>query len=179
MKIIALVPARINSKRLKRKNIRFINGKPMISYAINACKRTKLIAEVYVSTESDIIASVAKEYGAKVINRPKELAEDNVRTQDVLQHFASVVKDFDILVAVQANSPQVDYRNIEKAIDILIEDSEITEVRSINKNLKDNGAIWVLRRDTIFWDGLSHHQAFVIDNAINIHSKAFFTISFL
>ena len=67
MKIVALIPARISSKRLKGKNIRLIDGKPMISYAITACKRSRLIDKVYVSTESAIIANIAKEYGATAI----------------------------------------------------------------------------------------------------------------
>lgn len=167
---MAVIPARIGSKRLSRKNIRVVNEKPMISYAIDACKKVKEIEDVYVSTESDIIADIAKKNGAKVVIRPKYLAEDNVPTQDVLKHFAQKI-NFDIVVLVQANSPQVDYKNIKKTIDILIEDETITEVRSINEDLKDNGAIWALKRETIFWDGLSHHQAFVIDNAIDVHSK--------
>lgn len=169
-KIFAIIPARLGSKRLKRKNIRLVNGKPMMSYAIDACKKVKEIEDVYVSTESYVIADIAKKNGAKVVIRPKHLAEDNVPTQDILKHFAQKI-NFDIVVLVQANSPQVYYKNIKKAIDILMGDETITEVRSINKDLKDNGAIWTLRRETIFWDGLSHHQAFVIDNAIDVHSK--------
>jgi len=171
MKIVALIPARIGSKRLKRKNIRLINGKPMISYAINACKRSRLIDKVYVSTESDIIANIAKEYGATVIDRPKELAEDNVRTQDVFEHFASMVKDFDILVAIKANSPNVRAENIDKGIQKLISNN-LWEVRSITSDGLDNGAMWILKRDTIFWHGLSVYFGVIIDDAVEVHTLA-------
>lgn len=173
MKIVSLIPARINSKRLKRKNIRLMNGKPMISYAINACKNSKLIDDVYVSTESDVIANIAKEYGATVIKRPKELAEENVCTQDVFEHCASVVKDFGILVVVQANSPNVKTENIDKGIQKLI-DNNLWEVRSISSDGLENGAIWILKRDTIFWRGLSAHFGVVIDDAVDVHTLADF-----
>ena len=171
MNIVALIPARINSKRLKRKNIRLINDKPMISYAINACKGSRLIDKVYVSTESDIIANIAKEYGAMVINRPKELAGDNVRTQDVFEHFASVVKDFDILVAIQANSPNVKVENIDQCIKKLISNN-LWEVRSISSDGLENGAIWILKRDAIFWHGLSVYFGVIVVDAVDVHTLA-------
>ncbi len=171
IKIVALIPARMGSKRLKNKNIRLINGKPMISYAISACQRSSLIDKVFVSTESDIIAGVAREYGATVVDRPKELAEDNVRTQDVLEHFANLVKDFDILVVVQANSPNVRTENIDRGIQMLI-DNNLWEVRSVDSDGLDNGAIWILKRDTIFWHGLSSHFGVVVDDAVDVHTLA-------
>lgn len=171
MRIVALIPARISSKRLKRKNLRLINGKPMISYAITACKRSRLIDKVYVSTESNIIANIAKEYGATVINRPKELAEDNVRIQDVFEHFAGVVQDFDILVGVQANSPNVRTENIDNGIRKLLENN-LWEVRSVSPDGLENGAIWILKRDTIFWHGLSAYFGVIIVNAVDVHTIA-------
>lgn len=171
MKIVALIPARLDSKRLKRKNIRLINGKPIISYAINTCRSSRLIDKVYVSTESDIVANIAKEYGATVINRPKELAEDNVRTQDVFEHFASVVKDFDILVGVQANSPNVRTENIDSGIRKLLENN-LWEVRSVSSDGLENGAIWILKRDTIFWHGLSVYFGVIVVDAVDVHTTA-------
>jgi len=171
MKIVALIPARISSKRLKRKNIRLINGKPMISYAITACKRSGLIDKVYVSTESNIIANIAKEYGATAIKRPEELAEDNVRTQDVFEHFAGVVQDFDILVGVQANSPNVTTENIDNSIRKLL-DNNLWEVRSVSPDGLENGAVWVLKRDAIFWHGLSVHFGVITVDAVDVHTTA-------
>jgi CMP-N-acetylneuraminic acid synthetase len=169
MKIVALILARIGSRRLKRKNIRLVNGKPMISYAINSCKKSKLIDEVYVSTESKTIAEIVKKYDVKIINRPKKLARDNVRSQDVFQHFAKVVKDFDVLVSVQVNSPNVKTKNIDKAIKKLI-DNNLWEVKSVNSDGIQNGAIWVLKRDTIFWRGLSVYMGVVTDDSVDIHT---------
>lgn len=168
MRIVGLIPARLGSRRLKEKNIRQINGKPMIYYAIKACKNSRFIDEVYVSTESVKIARIAENYQAKIVMRPPELAEDDVPKQDVLKHFAKQL-DFDILVCVQSNSPQVKSENIDKAVRKLMH-YDLWEVVSINSKGLENGAFWVLKRKTIYWNGLSVYFGVVEDNAIDIHS---------
>lgn len=169
MKIVALIPARGGSKRLKNKNVRLLHGKPMVTYAINACLKSTFVEEVYVSTESSKIADIVREHGAKVIDRPPELAEDNVSTQEVFEHFAGVVKDFDILVGVQANSPNVTADNIDDGIRKLL-DNNLWEVRSVDSSGLEHGAVWVLKRDTIFWHGLSVYFGVITVNAVDVHT---------
>lgn len=169
MKIYAMIPARIGSKRLEKKNIRPFLGEPMIAYAIRACKKSKLIQKIFVSTESEEIAAVARQQGAKVIMRPYCLAEDNIPTQDVMKHFADNFQDMDILALVQANSPNVNPETIDRAIYKLIENN-LCEVRSVDKDGLENGAIWIARRKAIYWNGLSVYFGVVLDNSIDIHT---------
>lgn len=164
-----MIPARLGSKRLTRKNIHPFLGKPMIYYAIEACKSSKLIDRVFVSTESEEIAQIAKDFGADILIRPENLAEDDVPTQDVMKHFARNFKEMDILVLVQANSPNVRAGNIDKAINKLIKHN-LREVRSVNKHGLENGAIWVATREAIFWDGLTVYFGVVVDEAVDIHT---------
>lgn len=72
--MIAFIFARGGSKRLKNKNLRLIAGKPLIYYSINLAKKIKKIKDIYVSTDSKKIAKISKKYGAKIILRPKKLA---------------------------------------------------------------------------------------------------------
>lgn len=164
-----MIPARFGSKRLQRKNIYPFLGKPMIYYAITACKNSKLIDRVFVSTESEEIAHIAKDFGAEVLMRSKSLAEDKVPTQDVMKHFAQNFKEMDILVLIQANSPNVRSENIDKAINKIIKHN-LREVRSVNEEGLENGAIWAATREAIFWDGLSVYFGVVVDNAVDIHT---------
>jgi len=164
-----MIPARIGSKRLEKKNIRPFLGEPMVSYAIRACKDSKLIERVFVSTESEEIAAIARQYGAEVVIRPSCLAEDNIPTQDVMKHFADCFQDMDILALVQANSPNVKPETIDCAINKLIEHN-LWEVRSVNRDGLENGAIWIARRKAIYWDGLSVYFGVVLDNSIDIHT---------
>lgn len=169
-KVHAVIPARGGSKRLEKKNIRLLLGKPLLSYAIDACKRSKYIDEVYVSTEDEEIAKIAIAHGAKIIKRPDELAKDKVSTQDVLKHFADVNKEFDYMVGVQANSPQVNPSNIDKGIEMM-EKHKLWEVRSVDSDGLENGAFRVSTRDNIYWNGLSVYFGVVTENAIDIHKE--------
>src|SRR3989338_3213 len=109
-KILAIVPARGGSKRLPRKNIKKLNGKPMISYAIKAALLSDYIDRIIVSTDDPIIAKISEKYGAEVpFIRPAELATDTARPEHVLQHavayFSSNGFDADLIVLIQPSSP--------------------------------------------------------------------------
>jgi len=118
-KIIALIPARSDSKGIPHKNIKLLVGKPLIAYNILAAKKSKYIQDVYVSTDGEDIARICIEYGAKVIKRPKELATDEASSELALLHFAENV-DFDILVFLQCTSPLTLAEDIDNAVDKFI-----------------------------------------------------------
>ena len=82
---ICIIPARSGSKRIKNKNIKLFNGKPIISYAIKFAKSTGLFKKIVVSTDSYKISKIAKKYGAEVpFLRSKRLANDFAPTKDVI-----------------------------------------------------------------------------------------------
>ena len=86
-KIICVIPARKGSKGLKDKNIKKLNGIPLIAWSIKVAKRCKFIDEIIVSTDSLKIAEIAKKYGAKVpFLRPKKFATDKSSSFSVLKH---------------------------------------------------------------------------------------------
>src|SRR3972149_3230515 len=86
-KIVCVIPARGGSKGLPGKNIKKLLDKPLIAYTIEHAKSSKYIDRVIVSTDSQDIADVAKQYKAEVpFIRPGELASDNSSTLDVLIH---------------------------------------------------------------------------------------------
>lgn len=83
---VAIIPARGGSKRLLRKNVLPLAGKPMIAHPIQTAMESKLFSKVYVSTEDAEITAVARECGAEVIDRPDDLAGDIPGVDDVLLH---------------------------------------------------------------------------------------------
>ncbi len=120
-KLLALIPARGGSKGIKRKNIRDLNGKPLIAYSILAARESRYIDEVFVSTEDEEIAAVAREYGASVpMMRPAELAQDKSTTISVVCHavrnFISV-DEWDALVLLQPTQPLRTAEDIDGAIE--------------------------------------------------------------
>ena len=85
--IIAIIPARKNSKRIKNKNIKKFFNKPIISYSIDAAKKSKLFDSIIVSTDCKKIAKISRNYGAEVpFMRPRELSDDFTGTNDVIKH---------------------------------------------------------------------------------------------
>lgn len=102
--IIGLIPARAGSKGVPGKNIKMIYGKPLILWTIERALESKMLDHVIVSTDSKVIADIAKKAGAEVLIRPAELATDTASTQDVMIH---ALKNYpaDILVLLQPTSP--------------------------------------------------------------------------
>ena len=117
MKIVSIILARGGSKGIPDKNIIDLNGRPLIYYSINAAQKAK-IPEVWVSTDSKKIAMVAKQYNAKIIDRPKNLATDTSSSEDALNHFSKNI-DFDIMVFIQPTSPLLHSSDIVKGLDLV------------------------------------------------------------
>lgn len=110
MKNIAVIPARSGSKGLKDKNIRKLNGKPLLAYSIEAAQQSRKFDTIHVSTDSEHYAEIAREYGADVpFLRSAELASDTSSTWDamrfVLKRYKELGKEFDTITVLQPTSP--------------------------------------------------------------------------
>ena len=104
MATAALIPARGGSKRLPRKNILDLGGKPMLAYPIQAALTSGLFDQVYVSTEDAEIAEVAERHGAAIIKRPAELAADRSTVVDVCVHALETFPPIDLLCCIYATA---------------------------------------------------------------------------
>jgi CMP-N,N'-diacetyllegionaminic acid synthase len=170
--IYALIPARGGSKRLPRKNIYPVMGKPMIMYSIEAAQGSRFLKKdnIYVSTEDAEIKEVVKPY-VKVMDRPMELALDHVWTQDVVNHFAEQVKadKDDLIVIIQANSPQLTSEIIDQCIDMLFT-NKLWQVHTVDENLINNGAVQVLYNFVGQHQGKVNYNGVVITNLVDVHT---------
>ena len=104
MKIFAFIPARGGSKGLPGKNIKTLDGKPLIVHSIEQALSSECIDEVYVSSDSDEILNISKGNGAKTILRPDDISGDEATTESAVDHFISEV-DVDVVVLMQCTSP--------------------------------------------------------------------------
>ncbi|TIH11995.1 acylneuraminate cytidylyltransferase family protein [Marinifilum sp. JC120] len=127
---IAIIPARAGSKGVKNKNIVELNGKPLISYTIEAALDSGVFDHVFVTTDGEEIAEVSAECGAEVIDRPRELALDKSSSIDVIVH-ALEAKEFfkGCFCLLQPTSPLRDSKDIREAFE-LYKSSEATSVIS-------------------------------------------------
>lgn len=125
-KILGLIPARGGSKGLPKKNIKLLNGKPLIVWTIEQALNSKYLDKVVVSTDDTEIAKVSKKYGAEVpFLRPKELATDESPTIDTIFHAVNWFEDkgenFDYLALLEPTSPLRKKSDIDNAITTLID----------------------------------------------------------
>lgn len=122
--VIAIIPARGGSKGIPRKNVKLLAGKPLIAYTIEAAKQSKHIERVIVSTEDEEIKEFAQKYGAEVIDRPSELAQDSSPTLPVLQHVVQTLKtkneQVKLIVLLQSTAQFQRAEEIDEAIEKIL-----------------------------------------------------------
>lgn len=108
MKILGLIPARGGSKGVKRKNIKILGGKPLLSYTIDTALSCEMLSSVVVSTDDQEIAAIARASGAKVpFMRPAHLASDTSPSIDTIIHAVKALaeEDFDAVCLLQPTYP--------------------------------------------------------------------------
>jgi len=133
--VLVVIPARGGSKSIPRKNLRSLNGKPLISYAIETALEIKHNPDIYVSSEDEEILYIAAQFGAKVIVREKSLAADNT-TLDPVVYEAFIRaqqlegKVYDLIVTLQPTSPLLQSSSINDAIGRMIANPDIDTVIS-------------------------------------------------
>ena len=115
MKIIAMVPARIGSQRLKKKNLALINNKPLVYYAINAAKKSKIFDKIFINSDDKIFGKVAKKFNVDFYLRPKHLGSSNTKSDDIVFDFLNNF-DCDILVWVNSIAPLQTASEIKKVV---------------------------------------------------------------
>ena len=116
---LAIIPARGGSKRIPGKNIKNFLGKPIIAYSIETALQSKLFNEVMVSTDSDEIAEIAKQYGAKVpFMRSSKNSDDHASTMDVifevLDSYKKEGKEFKYICCIYPTAPLMQNNHLQK-----------------------------------------------------------------
>jgi pseudaminic acid cytidylyltransferase len=118
---VALIPARAGSKRIKNKNIKLFNGKPLIAYSIQAAIASGLFDLVMVSTDCQHIAKLSKELGASVpFIRPDSLSDDFTGTREVINHAIQTLqeqgKDIDYCCCIYATAPFIQTDHLRQGL---------------------------------------------------------------
>jgi len=151
MKIYGIIPARKESKRLTHKNIRTINNKTLIEYAIEEAKKSKYINDIFISSDDPVVLKIGKKYGLKERDRPKELATDTATSQEVVDDLDLWIPHDhkpDFYVLLQPTSPLRKAKHIDKCIETYIKGSfeSVISVKEIAPYVYyPNGAVYVFK----------------------------------
>lgn len=146
--ILAIIPARLGSKRLKYKNIKSFKGKPLFLWSFITAKKSKYIDKIIISTESKRILNYAKKYGySSNMLRNKKLSKDKTPSEDVILDILKKNNKYDYFILLQPTSPLRTHFDIDRSINLIIRKKKFFLV-SINKeNKKYNGAIYINKID--------------------------------
>ena len=126
--LIAMIPARLGSTRLKMKNLALINGKPMIYYAVQAAKDSEVFNQIVINSDSELFEKIAVRYGVDFYLRPKQLGGSNIKSDDVVFDFVNN-HNADIIAWVNPIAPFQTGKEIHKVVNDFLErklDSLIT-----------------------------------------------------
>lgn len=142
--VLAIIPARSGSKGLKDKNIKILNGKPMIAYTIEAAIKSNVFEDIMISTDSEKYSQIAKKYGATIpFLRDKRLATDESTTievvEDVLIKLKENGKEYEKFMILQPTSPLRDEIDIKKAFDLLNKKMQIALSVCVNVSIHHYG----------------------------------------
>lgn len=133
--ILIIIPARGGSKGIPRKNLRPLNGRPLITYAIDIAQKSKYSPDIFVSSEDEEILSFVKRLGVNIHKREMSLAED-ITTLDsvIINAYAKIIKEnnkkYDAVVTMQPTSPLLTTNSLDEALDELFSNSKIDTVIS-------------------------------------------------
>lgn len=190
MKVLAIIPARGDSKGIPKKNIVNLNGKPLIYYTIDAAKKSKKIDRIFLSSDNNEIINVAKENDLySLYIRPDDLSNDTASTAEAVSDAIEWLEDTenynpDIIMVLQPTSPLRTSEDIDNAIEQFIESSKnclvsvhemVEHPYECVKNIETEDWHYIEEQDTQATRRQDYHQKFYyINGAIYITTKDFF-----
>lgn len=163
MKIVGMIPARLGSKRVKNKNLRLINGKPLIQYIVDTARGSGFFDEIYLNSESLEFEGIAKKSGIKFYQRDKALASDSATNDDFSLDFINSV-DCDVLVQLLPTSPFITTRDVDGFVQAMLDENFETMISVTNVQIecvyKGNSINFEQKEKTLPSQSLSPVQAY-------------------
>ncbi|MEW6319604.1 MAG: acylneuraminate cytidylyltransferase family protein [Acidobacteriota bacterium] len=149
-RVVALIPARMGSKRVPGKNIRVLGGHPMVAYTIAPAIESGIFDTVIVSTDSDEVAEIARHYGAEVpFLRPAEMAGDTSPDIEWVEYTLGRLRDegraFDAFSLLRPTSPFRTPETLRRAWQTFIGSPGVDSLRAVEKCTQHPGKMWVIR----------------------------------
>ena len=143
--VVALIPARSGSKRIAEKNIRLLNGVPLLAYTIAAARESGVFTRVIVSSDAEDYLAIAEMYGAIGLPRPPEFASDNSPDFQWVLHAMDFSKDCDAFAILRPTSPFRSADTIRRAWASFLDDGadSFDSLRSITKPKNHPNKMWI------------------------------------
>lgn len=167
MKILVIIPAKLDSKRLPNKNILDINGKSLVEYSIEYAKQCKYDTDIIISSESDLLKTIADTHNIKFHKRDISLCGD----AEVVDVYISIVNEisesYDLVIGLQPDNPDRDY-TLSDCIDYMI-NNNYDDLITVNSLYKRSGSVRIFKYDYLKHSMVSKRIGCLKDTATDIH----------
>jgi len=135
MKITAMIPARMGSQRLKQKNLRELNGIPLITHAIRKSKAADIFDEIWVNSEHLAFADIAKDEGVNFHQRPNELASNTATSEDFIYEFLQQ-HPCDYVIQVHSIAPLLTAKTVKNFVETMVNSDADVLLSVVNEQIE-------------------------------------------
>jgi CMP-N-acetylneuraminic acid synthetase len=167
MKILVIIPAKTDSTRLKKKNLRELNGKSLVEHSIDYAKASKYEVEIIVSSESDEVREVSLKNNVIFRSRGIELCGDAEVVDVYLDIVANINATFDLVVGLQPDNPNRSH-TLDECIDYMLK-NDYDDLITVNPEYKRSGSVRIFKYNYIKTGKVSKRLGCIRDNAVDIH----------
>ena len=167
MKVLTIIPAKLDSTRLEKKNLKKINNKSLVEHSIEYAKTSKYDVDIIVSSESTEVKDIVLPHGVIFHNRKKELCGDTEVVDVYLDIVTNLVKSYDLVVCLQPDNPNRSH-TFDECIQYMI-DNNYDDLITVNPDYKRSGSVRIFKFDYLKKGQVSKRLGCIKDNAIDIH----------
>lgn len=167
MKILTIIPAKTDSKRLPKKNLQKIKGKTLVEYSIDYAKQSRYNPTIVVSSESDEVLKIALKNEVAFVERPVHLLKDAEVTDVYIDILENIVEEYDYIVCLQPDHPDREH-TFDYCVDYMIENN-YDDLITIEPNFKRSGSVRIFKYDHLMDGYVSKRIGCIKDDATDIH----------
>jgi len=167
MKILVIIPAKLDSKRLPKKNIQKIKGKTLVEYSIDYAKESNYKPRIIVTSESEVLKEISNRNGVEFDLRDKSLCGDVEVVEVYIDLLKKLDEKFDLIVCLQPDHPDREH-TFDYCVNYLI-DNNYDDLITIEPSFKRSGSVRIFKYDHLINSKVSLRIGCIRDDATDIH----------
>ena len=167
MKLLIIIPAKLDSKRLEKTNIQQINNKTLVEHSIDYAKSSTYEKEIVISSESDLVKDIALKNNTTFLKRDKDMCGDTEVVDVYINIIQKLDSKYDYVVALQPDHPDREH-SLDYCLNYMI-DNNYDDLITIEPNFKRSGSIRIFKYDFIINGNVSKRIGCLKDSATDIN----------
>jgi len=170
MKVLVIIPTKLDSTRLKNKNIRELEGKPMFLHSVDYANKSKYDVTTLVSSESGTVKLICEKNGVDFVKRSESLCGDTEVVDVYLDIVNKTLAEYDLVVGLQPDNPNRSH-TLDECIDYMI-GNNYDDLITVNPSYKRSGSVRIFKYDYLKSGQVSKRLGCIKDDATDIHYES-------